>query len=307
MSQHSLAVLVENLGKTYGVRPAVDGVSFAVCRGEVFAILGPNGAGKTTTVEILEGLRQADQGRVSVLGFDPTMEGSQLKPRIGAMLQEGGLYPAISPREALRLFGHYYANPVPAAELLARVGLEESARTPYRSLSGGQKQRLSLALALVGRPELVFLDEPTAGMDPQARRVTWEIIAGLRREEVTVLLTTHYLEEAERLADRVAILDRGRLVALGSPAALTEGSAPVVRVRTRTDVDPQAIAQLPSAATVREAGRCTYLVETANVPSLLIELTNWARDAGVPLLELRVGQGSLEDVFFRVTGRGFES
>ncbi len=227
------AIVVQGLTKRYDGRPAVDDLSFQVGRGELFALLGPNGAGKTTTVEILEGYRTPDDGRVRVLGLEPAREGAKLKPRMGLMLQDGGVYPAIRPLEALRLFASFYANPADPVELLGMVGLEDAARTRYRQLSGGQKQRLSLALALIGRPELVFLDEPTASMDPQARRATWEIVRRLQAEAVTVLLTTHFMEEAERLADRVAILHRGRLVALDSPAALGGRAAADISRRGR--------------------------------------------------------------------------
>src|SRR3954447_5094743 len=220
------AITVERLVRRYGDRNVVDGLSFEVRRGEVFALLGPNGAGKTTTVEILEGYRQPSDGQVRVLGLDPVQDAQRLKPRIGVMLQDGGVANAVRPLEALELFASFFANPADPRALLKLVGLEDAARTRYRALSGGQKQRLSLAMALVGRPELVFLDEPTAGMDPQARRATWEIVRSLKRDGVTVLLTTHFMEEAEQLADRVAIVDGGKLGALDAPAALGQAAGP---------------------------------------------------------------------------------
>jgi ABC-2 type transport system ATP-binding protein len=299
----AVAVAVEDLVKSYGGRRAVDGVTFAVARGETFALLGPNGAGKTTTMEILEGYRAADAGSVRVLGLDPQRDGARLRPRLGVMLQEAGLYRTITPREALRLFASYYAAPADPDALLALVGLADAAGTRYRRLSGGQKQRLALALALVGRPELLFLDEPTAGMDPQARVSTWELIRQLKAAGVTVLLTTHYLEEAERLADRVAIIDQGRLVALGSPTALTRGDATRVQFRAVPGLDLTALAALPGALEAAEPQPGVYALETASAADLLVELTTWLRERGVLPTELRVGEASLEDVFLRLTGR----
>src|SRR5919204_5697334 len=214
------AIEVRGLVKRYNGRSVVDGVSFDVQPGEVFALLGPNGAGKTTTVEILEGYRKPDAGEARVLGLDPQRDGQEVKRRIGLMLQQGGLFPQITPREALRLFAAFYPHPEDPEELLERLQLREVARTRFRQLSGGQRQRIGLGLALVGRPELVFLDEPTAAMDPQARRSTWNIIRSLRSRGTTVLLTTHFMDEAEQLANRVAIVDRGKLVALDTPAGL---------------------------------------------------------------------------------------
>src|SRR5947209_9047546 len=304
MSQSQPAIVVDGLTKSYGERRAVDGLSFSVEAGEVFSLLGPNGAGKSTTVEILEGYRRADSGKVSVLGIDPSRNGSELRPRIGVMLQEGGLYPAITPREALVLFAAYYEHPRDPDDLLRTVGLQEAAATRYRRLSGGQKQRLALALALLPRPHLVFLDEPTAGLDPQARRVTWEIVRELHDSGVTVLLTTHYLEEAERLADRVAIIDEGRLVALDTPARLLQSGSPAVRLRTSDPIDPSVLRQLPSALGVRREGDA-YIVEPSSIPDLLVEITTAMRDLAIAVTELRVGGGSLEDVFLRLTGKEF--
>src|SRR5205823_7452368 len=218
------AVVVEGLKKAYGANLAVDGLSFTVERGEVFGLLGPNGAGKTTTVETLEGYRAPDAGTARVLGLDPIRDHAALTPRIGVMLQEGGLYPGIRPLEALRLFAAYYADHEVPEALLDLVGLRPVAGTLVRRLSGGQKQRLSLALALVGKPEVVFLDEPTAGMDPHARLTTWEVVVGLKERGSTVILTTHAMDEAERLCDRVAIIDGGHLVALGTPGDLTRSA-----------------------------------------------------------------------------------
>src|SRR5262245_2086348 len=215
------AISVAGLEKHYGSTRAVDGLSFDVARGEVFGLLGPNGAGKTTTVETLEGYRAPDRGTVRVLGLDPVRDATHLRPRIGVMLQEGGLYPGLRPLELLRLFAAYYDDSESPEALLETVGLTDSGRTLVRRLSGGQQQRLSLACALIGRPEVVFLDEPTAGMDPHARATTWQLVRDLRDHGVTVLLTTHAMDEAEHLCDRVAIVTGGRLAAMGSPADLT--------------------------------------------------------------------------------------
>jgi ABC-2 type transport system ATP-binding protein len=300
------AVVVDRLVKSYGARRAVDDLSLEILHGEVFALLGPNGAGKTTTVETLEGFRRPDSGSVRVLGLDPFTDGARLKRHIGVMLQEGGVYPAMTPREALNLFGRFYEHARDTQELLTLVGLEDAAHTRYRRLSGGQKQRLSLALALVPRPQLVFLDEPTTGLDPQSRRATWGIIEQLKADGVTVLLTTHYLEEAERLADRIAIMDEGRLVALDTPTALVKGDASRVRIRTTSAVDPQIFSALPSAGAVRFEPPHTYLCDTSNAGSLAVEVATLLRDRHIPLAELRIGGGSLEDVFLGLTGKKFQ-
>ncbi|HEY7357621.1 MAG TPA: ABC transporter ATP-binding protein [Ktedonobacterales bacterium] len=297
------AISVVGLAKRYGAVRAVDGLNFSVGAGEVFALLGPNGAGKTTTVEILEGYRAPDAGTVRVLGLNPTREGQRLKQQIGIMLQQDGLYPGLTAREALRLYAQFYERPADPEALLERVGLQSAAKTSCRRLSGGQKRRLALAVALVGKPALVFLDEPTAGMDPQARLATWEIIRDLRREGATVLLTTHLMDEAEKLADRVAIIDHGRLVALDTPAALTGGAASgMVRFSAPAGLDCVALAALSSAQEAKEVSPGAYMLKTTNAPALLAELTAWLRDQNVTLTELRVGHGSLEEIFLELTG-----
>ncbi|GAC1455058.1 MAG: ABC transporter ATP-binding protein [Ktedonobacterales bacterium] len=298
------AICVEHLTKAYGARVAVRDLSFAVAPGQIFALLGPNGAGKTTTVEILEGYRVPDAGIARVLGLDPGRESGALKRQIGVMLQQDGLYPGLQAREVLDLYASFYDQPEDPGTLLELVGLRESARTRCRQLSGGQKRRLALAVALVGRPTLLFLDEPTTGMDPQARRTTWEIIRSLADRGTTVLLTTHFMDEAERLADQIAIIDNGQLVALDSPAALRRaGSGNAVRFTATPGLDLAALAALPSAGPAREERPGTYVVETQAAPALLAELTAWLRDAGAELTELRVGHASLEDVFLRLTGK----
>jgi ABC-2 type transport system ATP-binding protein len=298
----SAVILVDGLTKSYGGTRAVDKISFEVGAGEVFALLGPNGAGKTTTVEILEGLRKADDGTIRVLGLDPGRQGPALKARIGVMLQEGGLYPAITPIEALRLYTTYYPKSRDPGGLLRLVGLESAARTRYRRLSGGQKRRLALALALAGAPELIFLDEPTTGMDPEARRATWRLIEDLRSSGVSIVLTTHYLEEAERLADRVAIMKQGRIVRLGTPEVLKQGEERAVRFRSVQPVDATTLEQLPGAKQVTASPNGEYVVETDDPSALVVPLVLLLRDIGTDLVELRVGAGTLEDVYLRLIG-----
>ena len=301
--QGNEAIVVENFSKSYGSHRVVDHLQFTVKRGEVFALLGPNGAGKTTTVETLEGYRVADEGNIRVLGHDPIRQAQALKPLIGVMLQQDGLYPALTPREVLRLFAGYYEKPQDIDSLLERVGLTSAVKTRCRRLSGGQKRRLALAVALIGNPVLVFMDEPTAGMDPQARLATWEIVRELKRNGVTVLLTTHLMDEAERLADRVAIIDHGRLIALDTPANMTGvQNANVVRFVAPAGLDSTQLAKLQSARKAEEVRPGSYLIEAEEVPQLLVELTTWLRDHNTPISELRVGHGSLEDLFLRLTG-----
>jgi ABC-2 type transport system ATP-binding protein len=297
------AIVVENFSKSSGSHRVVDHLHFTVQHGEVFALLGPNGAGKTTTVETLEGYRTPDSGSVRVLGLDPIRDALSLKPKLGVMLQQDGLYPALTAREVLQLYAGYFVQPRNVDELLERVGLTSSARTRCRRLSGGQKRRLALAVALVGNPTLIFLDEPTAGMDPQARLTTWEIIRDLRQQGVTVLLTTHLMDEAERLADRVAIIDHGQLLALDTPGRLTgTQDATIVRFVAPAGLDTTKLASLPAARKAEEIRPGSYLIETESVPALLAELTAWLRDNNITLSELRVGHGSLEDLFLRLTG-----
>jgi len=297
------AIVVKNFTKSYGSHRVVDELQFTVQRGEIFALLGPNGAGKTTTIETLEGYRTPDQGRVRVLGLDPIRESQKLKPHIGVMLQQDGLYPGLTAREVLHLFAGYYRQPQNIDSLLERVGLNKAYKTRCRRLSGGQKRRLALAVALVGNPILVFLDEPTSGMDPQARLATWEIVRELKQNGVTVLLTTHLMDEAERLADRIAIIDHGRLVAFDTPSGLTGAqNSTVVRFIAPAGLDCTQLAALQSAHTAEEIRPGSYLIETDTAPLLIAELTAWLRDQHITLTELRVGHGSLEDLFLRLTG-----
>ncbi len=303
VNESDVVVRVSELRKTYGMRVVVDGLSFVVGRGEVFGLLGPNGAGKTTTVEVLEGYRRPDGGSVEVLGSAPWKAGRGHRERVGVMLQEDGLYPGIRPDEALRLFASYYDRPEDPARMLDLVGLREVCRTPVRRLSGGQRQRLSLALALVGKPELVFLDEPTAGMDPRARAQTWEMVRDLRSGGATVLLTTHAMDEAEALSDRVAIINHGRLMALGPPAELRRTA---LEAGTRFSALP-GLDRVALAAALRvDPGKVTeptpgdYELGAPATPALIATLATWLADQGVTMGELR-SQGSLEEVFLALT------
>lgn len=294
------AISIDNLHKRYGNLPAVDGISLQIPTGETYALLGPNGAGKTTTVEILEGLRRPSSGSVSVLGFDPARQRQQLHRRIGVMLQEGGASPGARAREILTLLAAFHEDSRDPDELLDLVGLAERSGTLYRRLSGGEKQRLSLAMALVGTPELVFLDEPTAGMDPGARRDTWGIIRRLRDEGITILLTTHFMDEAEQLADRVGILHRGRLVAEGPPADLVHGTGGVTFV-AEPGLPVDELADLLGCS-VHAAAPGTYVADLGRPePGQVAQIASWLAGRGILLRELRLGAAGLEEVFLTLT------
>ncbi len=297
------ALEVDGLVKRYGGRTVVDGLSLRVRRGTVLALLGPNGAGKTTTVEVCEGFREPDGGSVRVLGLSP--RDSALRPRVGVMPQSGGGYPGLRAGELLRLVAAYYREPLAPRDLLERLGLVDVERTSWRRLSGGQQQRLSLAMAIVGRPELVFLDEPTAGLDPQARRATWELVEALRTDGVSVVLTTHLLDEAERLADDVVIVDAGRVVAAGTVVELTTvGASGQLRFTATPGLDLDLLLKaLPEGCVGKESPAGQYLLEGHIDPQLLAAVTAWCATQGVLAQDLRVEQRSLEDVFLEVTGR----
>jgi len=292
--------------KRYGPAVAVDGLSLTARRGEVTAILGPNGAGKTTTVEVCEGYRSADAGTVRVLGLDPARDAARLKPRLGVMLQSGGIPPAVPAGEYLRTLSRFHVKPHDTAWLLDIVGLTSHAKIPYKRLSGGQQQRLSLAAAVLGRPELVFLDEPTAGMDPQARHATWDLVSALKNDGVSVILTTHFMEEAERLADHVVIIDHGRAVADGTPAHLT-GSAGQLRFRAEAGLDIDSLlAALPAGSAAKESPAGHYLIEVPGgsvQPALLAAVTAWCADRGVLPSSVQIESRTLEDVFLELTGK----
>lgn len=293
------AIRVLSLSKRYRAVAAVDDLSFTVPHGEVFALLGPNGAGKTTTIEILEGYRAPDTGTVEILGLDPRRDRRALKTLVGLMLQEGGLYPGIRVGEAVGLFASFYPDPAPTAEIVEAVGLTDRVRSAVRTLSGGERQRLSLALALVGRPKVLFLDEPTAGMDPHARAAAWESIRTLRAEGVTVLLTSHLIEEVERVADRVAIIDRGRLVAGGTPQQIAGGDR--LDFRTDREVDASALAARLGAPAVERTGPNRYTIDLPPAPSVVAALAAFLAEQDALLVELRAGSGSLEEAYLRLT------
>ena len=280
------AIAVEDLRKSYGEHEALRGISFEIAPGEVFGLLGPNGAGKTTTVEILEGYRPRDGGVVDVLGFDPELAGTEFRERIGVVLQSSQLWQFISVRETLGIFAGYYRSPRNVAEVIELVGLNDKRDATVKTLSGGQRRRLDLALALVGDPDLLFLDEPTTGFDPAARRAAWELVRSLRALGKTMLLTTHYLDEAQQLADRVAVLVNGAIVRIGTPAELVAGS-------TRAEIR------------YREDGRAV-VIETDEPTRALHDLTGRALAEGRELEGLEVRRASLEDVYLELVGEAGE-
>ncbi len=290
------AIEVDKLRVRYGQRTAVDGISFTVEPGEVVALLGPNGAGKTTTVETLEGYRLPDEGEVRVLGLDPHAEHSRLVGEIGVVLQRGGVYPVMSGARALKLFASYYDSPRPPAELLSLLGLEEVADTPFKRLSGGEQQRLLLALALVGRPSVCFLDEPTAGVDPAGRVVVRDVVASCREEGVAVLLTSHELDEVERMADRVVIIDHGKVRAAGTAGELAGGQE--VRFSVEGTLPLGRIEESLGAKVLAEGS--SYRLQGVTDPAVAARLTALLAEEGVTLTDLRVGRERLEDVFLRL-------
>ena len=291
------AITVRGLRKTYGHRAAVDGVDFDIETGEIVAVLGPNGAGKTTTVEMLEGFRTPDSGDVSVLGMDPRHGGRALRERVGIVLQEAGVDPFLSVREVTALHAGYYPHPRDVDETLALAGLTENVDRRVRVLSGGQKRRLDLALGIIGDPELLFLDEPTTGFDPGARRDAWEVIANLRSLGKTIVLTTHYMDEAQHLADRVIVMAQGRIVAQGAPSELGGGGSPTV---IRFTAPPGV--QLPELPASAETVGSDVVIETADPVPIVHALTGWAMDRGIDLNSLTVSRPSLEDIYLQLTG-----
>ncbi|RAO38012.1 Iron-chelate-transporting ATPase [Micromonospora saelicesensis] len=292
---------VTHLKKRYGDLVAVDDVSLAVEAGEIFGVLGPNGAGKTTTVECVAGLRVPDGGGVSVLGLDPRRDAAQLRQRVGVQLQESQLPDRLRVAEALELYASFYRNPADPAELIDKLGLGDKRNTAYKKLSGGQKQRLSIALALVGNPEIAILDELTTGLDPQARRDTWGLIEQVRDSGVTIVLVTHFMEEAERLCDRVVVIDRGRVVALDSPAGLVSTVAPEQRIRFRPSapVDDRLLTDLPEVSGVQRTGSQVVVTGTGE---LLHAVTSVLARHQIVAADLRLEQSTLDDAFVELTG-----
>ncbi|MDA8391314.1 MAG: ABC transporter ATP-binding protein [Actinomycetota bacterium] len=293
---------VQDLVVRYGARTAVAGVSFEAHASRVLGLLGPNGAGKTTTVETLEGYRQPAAGRVAVLGMDPVADRRALAPRIGVMLQQGGVYARMSPRQALRLFAGYYREPEDPESLLERLALVDAARTPWRHLSGGERQRLSLALALVGKPTVAFLDEPTAGVDPAGRLAIRQVVRDLADGGACVVLTTHELDEAQHLADNLVIVDQGRVIAQGSPSELMAGvGGGSIRFGAPPHLDVASLSATLGAAVVEDSPG-EYTVSTSPTPQAVATLTSWLAQRSLPLADLRAGRGTLEDVFLQLTG-----
>ncbi|QBX57720.1 ABC transporter ATP-binding protein [Nocardioides seonyuensis] len=293
----------------YGAKTAVDGLSLRVERGTVTAVLGPNGAGKTTTLETCEGYRRPQAGVVRVLGLDPQRQRGALLPRIGVMLQSGGAWSGVRAVEMLDHVAAMHAHPLPTPVLVERLGLGDCGKTPYRRLSGGQQQRLGLAMALVGRPELVFVDEPTAGMDPQARRTTWDLLEEVRADGVTVVLTTHHMDEAEHLADHIHIIDHGRLIATGTPSELTRGgSTATIRLvvnRPFPESAPESLrTELGPGTEIRQLDAVSMLISGPADPTTLGRVSRWCEAHDVLPQTLTLGQRNLEDVFLELTGRG---
>ncbi|MET8750533.1 ABC transporter ATP-binding protein [Streptomyces sp. NPDC004667] len=303
------AVEIRGLVKRYGTKTAVDGLDLTVPRARVTAVLGPNGAGKTTTVETCEGYVRPDAGTVRVLGLDAVADAEALRPRMGVMLQSGGVYSGARAVEMLRHVARLHAHPLDVDTLVERLGLGGCGRTPYRRLSGGQQQRLALALAVVGRPELVFLDEPTAGLDPQARRATWDLVRELRSDGVTVVLTTHHMDEAEQLCDEVAIMDAGRVIAHGSPEELCRGGAEnTLRFTGRPSLDLASLLKaLPDGTQAAELTPGAYRVTGEVDPQLLATVASWCAQHGVLPSSLSVERHTLEDVFLELTGKELRS
>ncbi|GAA4355264.1 ABC transporter ATP-binding protein [Angustibacter luteus] len=296
---------MRGLVRSYGPLRAVDGLDLVARRGEITAVLGPNGAGKTTTVECCEGLRRPDAGTVRVLGEDPHLASPAHRARVGVMLQDGGLPTGARAAGLVQHVARMHATPVPPAQLCADLGIDGFARTTVRRLSGGQRQRVALACALVGRPDVLFLDEPSAGLDPQARQAVWSVLADVRARGAAVVLTTHYMEEAERLADVVVVVDRGRVVGHGSPAELTAGtSAEQARFTARPALDLATLRRaLDPSVVVLEPHPGQYVLQGPIGPQVLATLTSWCVAQGVMPDGLTVGRRSLEDVFLELTGR----
>lgn len=308
LSDDEVALSVEGVTKKFGPKTAVNDLSLSARRGEVFALLGPNGAGKSTTIEMCEGFTTPTSGQINVLGFDPQRQPEEVRSRIGIMLQGGGSYSGIRVKEMLDLTASYNKDPLDPAWLMEVLGLEGVAKTTYRRLSGGQQQRLSLALALIGRPEMIFLDEPTAGMDAQSRRAVWDLIRALKRDGVTVVLTTHLMDEAESLADYVAIIDHGSLLIEGTPAELIDGSTPsALEIHTDRPLDLVAVAESSTAELKPSAEELVYRLDSAADPSIIASVAAEAARQDVLIKHLGVRRRTLEDVFLDITGRELRS
>ena len=301
-----MVIQVENLVKVYGEVRAVDGISFEVHQGEVFGMLGPNGAGKTTTVEIIEGLRTLDSGKVTILGMDASEASQEIKQRIGAQLQTPSLMPSLTVEELLDVFSGFYKRTLPINELLEMLSLTESRKVLVKNLSGGQLQRLSVAMALVNDPEIAFLDEPTTGLDPQVRRGMWQVIEDMKHKGKTIFLTTHYMEEAERLCDRIAIIDHGKIIALDTPRGLINANFEEKAVQFELDPRPSDELLMSFSGAISVASDMNEVVIYSNdIPATMAAVLKYADTQGLTsqLKDLRVRQASLEDVFLKLTGR----
>ncbi len=303
-TNNGTAIQVQQLVKRYGSLTAVDNISFEVQRGEVFGLLGPNGAGKTTTIECIEGLRAPDSGEIHVLGLDARHDLQPIKERIGIQLQTTGLYPKLTVREVIDLFGSFYTQRLPPNELIEMTGLQERINARSKDLSGGQKQRLSVALALVNDPDLIFLDEPTTGLDPQARRNLWDVIEHLQNRGKTILLTTHYMEEAEQLCNRLAVMDHGKIIALDTPEALVRQNFQEQAIEFESLQPPslETLRALP-AVTRAETQDTQITIFTTDVPATMAALLNFANQGTLKFNDLVVRRATLEDVFLKLTGK----
>ncbi len=303
-NQSGTVISVGQLHKAYGAIQAVNGVSFEVHKGEVFGMLGPNGAGKTTTVEIIEGLRFADSGSVTVLGMDVSKDVRSVKERIGVQPQSPALFPTLNVREIVTFFSNLYSKSISTSEAIALVALEESSKVLVKNLSGGQQQRLSVALAFINDPDIIFLDEPTTGLDPQARRTLWEVIESFRNTGKTIFLTTHYMEEAERLCDRVAIMDHGEIIAIGTPRQMIDEhfKESAIQFRMEQYPSPEALMALPGVTSTAEEGE-DIIIYTNNIPAAISALLNLASASQTEIHDMSIRQATLEDVFLKLTGK----
>ncbi len=299
-------IKVEHLVKSYGVIKAVNDISFQVIRGEAFGMLGPNGAGKTTTAEIIEGLRQADSGRVSVLGLNIAKVPAKIKQRIGIQLQAPSLLPLVTVQEILQLFASFYKQSIPIDDILELLALKESRKILVKNLSGGQQQRLSVAMALINNPDIAFLDEPTTGLDPQARRSLWSVIDDMRKKGKTIFITTHYMEEAERLCDRVAIIDHGQIIAMDSPKKLISTHFKESAIQFELEpAPPEVVLQTFPGATQVMVNNSDVIVYSNNIPTTMSAILKYAEKINLTdkLKDLYVREATLEDVFLKLTGR----
>lgn len=302
----SIVVKVDNLTKKYGELTAVDNISFSIDKGEIFGLLGPNGAGKTTTVEMMEGLRKPDSGSIEICGIDALKKPGNIKELIGAQLQSTTIYDQIRVKEVIDLFGNYYKKSIPSSKLLEEVSLTDKKNAFYRTLSGGQKQRVAMALAIVNDPEVLFLDEPTTGLDPQARRNVWSIITNLRKRGKTIILTTHYMEEAEQLCQRVGIIDKGEIIALDTPSNLiaNTGLKSSIEFSVSQEDSEKILQGLKGIGKVTQQSDNKFILNTKESSKALKELTRFSDKNNINMDNISVRKATLEDVFLSLTGRG---